>query len=166
MAQLRHQFREIKGIKPTVAAPKPPKVAMSISRKRSIDAFVTRRIKPSRFRRNYKHLPMLSNGEVDLPVILGRGTHRIVLLQVGTVTAEAAFLRGEYIFPPGFKCKRKYFTFDANPTKEKTGKVYYVCSLRRANDRPLVCSAIFSLLWRHIFVESAQRCMCVCVCVC
>lgn len=97
--------------------------------------------RPTRPRRSYKNLPLRDDGQVDLPVILGRGVHRIILMQLGEVMPDAGFAHDKYIFPAGFRCKRKYYTFDADASVEKAKKIYYFCTIKRADECPLVRSA-------------------------
>ena len=98
--------------------------------------------KPSKSRRNYKHLPLRDDGQVDLPVILGRGVHRTILVQIGEIEDDRDnFQTDSYIYPVGFQSKRKYYTFDSNPALEKPKKVYYYCAIKKADSRPMVYAA-------------------------
>lgn len=86
---------------------------------------------PNKSHRDYKNLPVRDNGALNLPVILGRGVHRTVLLQTGQVVNSPAFRRGEYIFPLGLQIRRKYYDFDSDVADIKSGlKRYYQCSVK------------------------------------
>lgn len=96
--------------------------------------------KLARSRRNYKVLPLRDNGCPEVPVILGRGVHRTIVLQVGNIDAAPCFRRDRYVYPVGFLSKRKYFSFDTDPNVdiEKAKKVYYYCKIGRSERSPLV----------------------------
>lgn len=94
--------------------------------------------KPAKVRRNYKFLPTRDDGKVEVPVILGRGVHRTILLEFGELCPLPSFRKGDFIFPVGFLSKRKYYTYDSNLGLEKPQKVYYFCKVSSADEAPLV----------------------------
>lgn len=93
----------------------------------------------SRPRRNYKVLPLSEEGDVELPLVLGRGTNRTIVTNVGRVEDAPNFRQGKYVFPVGFESKRKYFSLPsekADPGKSR--KSYYFCLIGKSADRPRV----------------------------
>lgn len=96
--------------------------------------------KLAKSRRNYKVLPLRDNGCPDVPVILGKGVHRTIVMEVGNIDSAPCFRRDRYLYPVGFLSKRKYFSFDAdsNVDIEKAKKVYYYCRIGRSEGSPSV----------------------------
>jgi hypothetical protein len=118
--ELRTQYKQLKNTSP---------------RRRSLSP--TKR--PTKPRRSYRHLPMREDGSVELPVILGRGVHRIILVEIGKINPSPPFRTDDdHLYPVGYLCKRKYYPFDADLSVEKPKKFYYFCAIKESNGRPLV----------------------------
>lgn len=94
--------------------------------------------KPNKNRRSYKYLPLRDDGQVNFPVILGRGVQRTVLLQIGEISTNENFHDSRYIYPIGFQSKRKFYTFNSDLNVDRPKKVYYFCSIKKLDDHPLV----------------------------
>lgn len=93
----------------------------------------------SRPRRNYKVLPLSEEGDVELPLVLGRGTNRTIVTSIGHVEDAPSFRHEKYVFPVGFESKRKYLSLpDEETDPGKPSKSYYFCLIGRSADRPRV----------------------------
>lgn len=107
-----------------------------VKRRRSISP--ERRSRP---RRNYKVLPLSEGGDVELPLVLGRGTNRTIVTHIGHVEDSPNFRHDKYVFPVEFESKRKYFSLPvAEADSGKQRKSYYFCLIKRSADRPRVIS--------------------------
>ena len=77
---------------------------------------------------------MDEDGNVELPLTLGRALNRVCVFQIGKITLNPSFKSGNYIYPVGFECKRKY-----NAVGEgNNNKVQYTCNITEQDDLPLV----------------------------
>ncbi|PJF19443.1 hypothetical protein PSACC_00721 [Paramicrosporidium saccamoebae] len=90
--------------------------ANSMQRRRSLSPERKSAAKP---RRNYRHLPVRDDGQIEYPVILGRGVYRTILLNVGEVEDGPNFRQKSYLYPVGFHSKHKYFAFDTEASLER-----------------------------------------------
>lgn len=62
-----------------------------------------------------------------LPLPLGRGSQKVILLQLGAVLEGAPSVDLPVPYPIGFKIKRKYASFTS--TTLRSGKTMYICSI-------------------------------------
>lgn len=83
----------------------------------------------SKPRRNYKNLPLKNDGEIDYPVVLGRGIFRTTVLDAGQIDASDKFRNEMYVYPVGFIAKRKY-----NALESHDKKAIYFCSISKSAD--------------------------------
>lgn len=137
-SQKVYLHERVKEIRETLQASSNQK--STVRRRRSISP--ERRNRP---RRNYKVLPLGEDGDVELPLVLGRGTNRTIVTQIGHVEDSPNFRHDKYVFPVGFESKRKYFSLPIEETDTgKQRKSYYFCLIGRSADRPRVMSSVFT----------------------
>lgn len=78
-------------------------------------------------RRSFKHLPVNEAGQVEFPVVLGRGPNRISISKIGPVVAIKGNENG---LPLDFECRRKYADYDQTEdlfNSEAKKFAYYTC---------------------------------------
>lgn len=80
-------------------------------------------------RRSFKHLPVNEAGQVEFPVVLGRGPNRISISKIGPVVAVEGSETG---LPLDYECRRKYADFDQTEeifNSEAKKFAYYNCCI-------------------------------------
>lgn len=142
------------------------------TKKRGIDEEITRRPSPNKksfslsttttttkARRSYKvkemfhwfhrfyimqSLPMDEDGNVQVPLILGRALNRICINSLGQVMVGRPEWTSDggqgYIYPCDYECRRNYGGFDNAPNDESS-KLAFLCRIFSCNDnteRPMV----------------------------
>lgn len=94
------------------------------------------RIPQPKTRRLYKHLPVKDSGEVEFPVVLGRGPNRISISSIGPVTTGVDETGETVAIPLAYECRRKFADSaqadDADPKRQ----TYYSCSVSSLNGAP------------------------------
>lgn len=108
---------------------------LSKKRHRSSSSSLAASLPEKKSRRSYKNLPMDDDGSVKFPVILGRGFHRITLISIGEVSKS--FKGGDFYYPIGYKCKRKFYSFDSVLDESRAKKDNYFCEIILSNSKPL-----------------------------
>ena len=99
-------------------------------------------------KRNYKFLPTKDDGSVEMPLVLGRGAHRTIVLNLGEVHGgNGRYIRGKFVYPTGFLSKRKYFSYQFQAGNSHRKLVYY-CTIKELDGHPLVRNYIVLIFFQ------------------
>ena len=123
------------------------KAQLSLKRKESHDVSNRAASVKSKPKRNIKASSRAFSEKFKSPLIFGRGSQKSVLLNIGTVMPGHQFRTEYFIYPIGYKIRRRFLNFHSDEESLRDQKTYYQCSITTDDQNmPLVSYSLLLLL--------------------